>query len=521
MHKESSNIKHWADSTAEEILEQFPNEKTYTCAAGISPSGTVHFGNFREVITVDLVARALKSLGKNVRFIYSWDDYDRFRKTPKNIPKDMNEFIGLPYCYVPDPFSCHENYGEHFEMEFESSLGDVDVNPEFIRQNIQYRKCVYADSIKHALINREKIKNILDKYKSEPIDENWFPLQIYCEKCRKDSTHVVHYDENYSVEYECKCGHKNKIDFRKSGIVKLPWRADWPMRWNFENVAFEPGGKEHSTPGGSRTTGAEIVQDVWNRKPPVYKKYDFIILKSGGKMSGSQGNVVSLKEVLEYYEPEIVRWLFAGTRPDAEFFIAFDLGIIQTYEDFDRTEKVYYDKTHAKDEKDYLKEKRIYELSAIKIQDSMPIQPGFRHLTNLVQVFENDFEKLKEYYRHEIKTSFDLERLQRRASTVSKWLEKYAPEDFRFRIQQENKAVLDENEKKALRILAQRLKEKDYNEQSLFEEFYNICKEAGIDNKKFFSAAYRVLIAKEKGPKLATFIMQIGKERVLRLLEKV
>src|SRR3989338_6385658 len=125
MHQDSKpEINHWADSTADEVIKEFPDEETYTCAAGISPSGKVHFGNFREVMTVDLVVKALKDKGKKVRFIYSWDDYDRFRKTPKNIQKDLNEYIGTPYCFIPDPFDCHENYGEHFEQSFEESLKD-------------------------------------------------------------------------------------------------------------------------------------------------------------------------------------------------------------------------------------------------------------------------------------------------------------------------------------------------------------------------------------------------------------
>ena len=95
---------------------------------------------------------------------------------------------------------------------------------------------------------------------------------------------------------------KDTVDFRKKGIVKLPWRVDWPMRWNYEKVEFEPAGKEHSTPGGSRTTANIIVKEVWNREPPVHKMYDFIILKGqGGKMSGSLGNVITLREVLEIY----------------------------------------------------------------------------------------------------------------------------------------------------------------------------------------------------------------------------
>ena len=80
-------LLHWADQTAEKIIRERGGLDVYTCASGITPSGTVHVGNFREIISVDLVVRALRSRGKNVRFIYSWDDYDVFRKVPANMPK--------------------------------------------------------------------------------------------------------------------------------------------------------------------------------------------------------------------------------------------------------------------------------------------------------------------------------------------------------------------------------------------------------------------------------------------------
>ena len=196
----STEIKHWADQTAEQVVATFPERKQFTCAAGISPSGTVHFGNFREVITVDLVVRALKEMGRGVRFIYSWDDYDRLRKTPKNIPSDMSEYIGMPYCFIPDPYDCHENYAEHFERQFEYSLKDVGINPTFIRQNQKYRNCEYADDIKHALLSRDNIRAILDKYKTEQINEGWFPLTVYCEQCKRDFTKIISYDEFAQVE---------------------------------------------------------------------------------------------------------------------------------------------------------------------------------------------------------------------------------------------------------------------------------------------------------------------------------
>ena len=88
MAKQSKDALHWADATAKRIVRQRGERDRYVLAAGITPSGTVHFGNMREIITPELVARALRRAGYGVRFIYLWDDYDRFRKVPANLAGD-------------------------------------------------------------------------------------------------------------------------------------------------------------------------------------------------------------------------------------------------------------------------------------------------------------------------------------------------------------------------------------------------------------------------------------------------
>ena len=69
-NKKDPRLCHWADQVADRIIRERGDLDLYTCASGITPSGTVHIGNFREIITVDLVVKALRSRGKNVRFIY-------------------------------------------------------------------------------------------------------------------------------------------------------------------------------------------------------------------------------------------------------------------------------------------------------------------------------------------------------------------------------------------------------------------------------------------------------------------
>ena len=109
MSNENNNEKkdpllcHWADQMANQIIREKGDLESYTCASGITPSGTVHLGNFREIITVDLVVRALRDRGKKVRFIYSWDDYDVFRKVPANMPDPevLEKYLRYPITEVP------------------------------------------------------------------------------------------------------------------------------------------------------------------------------------------------------------------------------------------------------------------------------------------------------------------------------------------------------------------------------------------------------------------------------------
>jgi lysyl-tRNA synthetase class 1 len=81
-----TQARHWADVAADRIIREKGDREQYVCASGITPSGTVHIGNFREIISTELVVRSLRERGKKVRFIYSWDDFDVFRKVPSNMP---------------------------------------------------------------------------------------------------------------------------------------------------------------------------------------------------------------------------------------------------------------------------------------------------------------------------------------------------------------------------------------------------------------------------------------------------
>ena len=532
-NKRDPLLCHWADQMADTIIREKGDLDSYTCASGITPSGTVHLGNFREIITVDLVVRALRDRGKNVRFIYSWDDYDVFRKVPANMPDPeiLEKYLRFPITEVPDTTNRNENYARHHEVDIEQQLPRVGIAPEFLYQASRYRANRYAEGMKKAMQMRETIKECLNEYrddahKMKPEDVYW-PVAIFCGKCSKDTTNITGYDGEYGISYKCECGHEETADIRTFKGAKLGWRVDWPMRWNEEKVVFEPGGKDHISPGGSYDTAKLVSKKIYGWDAPVTMRYDFVNLKGvPGKMSSSKGKVIALPDALDVYQAEVLRYLFAGTRPNTEFAISFDMDVLKVYEDYDKTERIVYGVDKAKNEDQFNKEKRIYMLSQIdgKIPETMPYQITFRMLTTLLQTYSGDMDAV-------IKSLGDVkpeqeERLRRRMACAWFWIQNSAPscaEDFIFTIRNDgSKADLDETMSKAVsRVRDEVLPKLDTftQDKECQQAMYDIATDMGIDAKQLFTALYQAVVAKDQGPRLGGFFRIIGKERLEKILK--
>jgi lysyl-tRNA synthetase class 1 len=528
---ERGAVYHWADETAFRIIREKGDKDRYTCAAGITPSGTVHIGNFREIISAELVARALRGLGKEVRFIYSWDDYDVFRKVPLNMPKqeELARYLRFPITMAPDPGERDESYARHHEVDIENALPRMGIYPEFIYQAERYRASAYAEGIRKALEHRDTLKGILDKFRDDEhkIQGEWWPVSVFCDGCNRDDTVVEGWDGAWGLSWHCNsCGCRETSDLRTAKGVKLLWRVDWPMRWEYEKVDFEPAGKDHHSQGGSFDTAKFVCKDVYGWDAPVSFRYDFIGIKgSAGKMSSSSGKVITIEDLLRVYTPEVARYLFAGTRPNTEFTISFDLDVIKTYEDYDKTERIAWKAEAAKDEAAYRKERRIYELSQPgKMPETMPYQIPFRHLCNLVQIADGDIEHAIAAIREdgaELKDS-QIDALRGRCVCAKYWAEECAPDGFRFRLREAGeKAALSGAEALAVRDLREevvaRLETFD-NDKPCAEAIYKVGETHGLDGPALFRAAYQALIGKDQGPRLASFLRSIGKERLMGIL---
>src|SRR5262245_509912 len=130
--------KHWSRTVAEELIASRGQSTIFTCASGITPSGRVHVGNLRDVLTVWFVGQQLRRLGAQVRLLHSWDDFDRFRKVPQGIPESYKEFIGRPVSKVPDPQGAYPSFAARFAAEFEESIRELGIDVVFRSQTPMY-----------------------------------------------------------------------------------------------------------------------------------------------------------------------------------------------------------------------------------------------------------------------------------------------------------------------------------------------------------------------------------------------
>lgn len=518
---------YWADEIAEQVITKYPDVPVYTCASGISPSGVVHMGNLREVVTSWFVVKALRDKGKKVRFIFSWDNYDRFRKVPADEDKSLIASIGLPLDKVPDLSGCHISRAKHFEQPFIDALKELGIEVEHIFQAERYTRGDYVEGMITAIQKRKEIYDIIMSFKTQEasdIDrENYYPIEVYCSQCGKDDTKVLCASEDGAVlEYECKCGHKGTIDLRKEHHAKLIWKVDWPMRWKKEGVNFEPGGKDHSTEGGSAQVATVIVNKIFGGTAPVYRGYEFVGIKGmNGKMSSSKGNVLSPELMLKVYEPEIIMWMYTRFLPEKTIDISVDEEVLRVYHEFDRMYETY--KSGQGDEV----VNRIMEmaLSGHKNDDYEHCPVSAQNIAAFAPIVNFDLDLLVDLL-NKMGEKCTKEQIQNRFEKIKYWLENYSPESINKLLETKNTefySTLSEEEKSWVSRLAQEMESRDLTAEEMQSLLYDIPKINGEPDKtrqkRFFEIVYNLLLGKNKGPRLYLFLIAVNKDNILNLIK--
>ncbi|QPP07166.1 lysine--tRNA ligase [Streptomyces bathyalis] len=570
----------WVSRIADDVIAEAERRapgKPVVCASGLSPSGPIHLGNLREVMVPHLVADEIKRRGVACEHIISWDDYDRFRKVPagvEGVDASWDEHIGKPLTSVPaPPGSPHGSWGEHFKAAMADSLAELGVEYRGISQTEMYTSGAYREQILFAMRERERIDAVLDRYRtldkaasasggkkqkqSEPdaaeieAEEGsgaaaeddgsgagggaYYPYKPYCTACERDTTTVTAYDDaTTELTYTCgSCGHSETVLLREFDHGKLVWKVDWPMRWAYEGVIFEPSGVDHQSPGSSFVVGGQLVKEIFGAEQPIGPMYAFVGISGMAKMSSSKGGVPTPADALGIMEAPLLRWLYARRRPNQSFKVAFDQEIQRTYDEWDALErKIAAGTAQPADLAAHLRASS----TAAGPLPSTPRPLPYRTLASVVDVTAgNDQQTLR------ILSELDPERPVRsldevrpRLDRAQRWITTQVPAEQRTRVRDEPDTVLleslEDEQRESLRLLLDGL-EDHWSLEGLTQLVYGVPKvQAGIDpdakptpelkvaQRSFFALVYKLLVGSETGPRLPTLLLAVGSDRVRKLL---
>ncbi|MGW4072626.1 lysine--tRNA ligase [Streptomyces asiaticus] len=566
---ETDWVSRFADEVIAEAERRAPG-KPVVVASGLSPSGPIHLGNLREVMTPHLVADEIRRRGRECVHILSWDDYDRYRKVPAGIDPSWSEHIGKPLTSVPaPPGSPYPNWAEHFKAPMAEALREMGIEFHPISQTEMYTSGAYREQILHAMRHRREIDAVLDRYRTKdkpgakkpkqqqkPVDEaelaaaegsgaaaeddgsagaaGYYPYKPYCSVCDRDVTTVTSYDdESTELAYTCACGHGETVRLSEHNRGKLVWKVDWPMRWAYEGVVFEPSGVDHSSPGSSYVVGGQIVREVFGGEQPIGPMYAFVGISGMAKMSSSKGGVPTPADALEIMEAPLLRWLYARRRPNQSFKIAFDQEIQRTYDEWDALERKITEGTaQPADAAAYRRATR----TATGELPSTPRPLPYRTLASVVDITTGHDEQTLRILGeldpdNPVKS---LEETRPRLDKAERWITTQVPADQRTRVRDEpdteRLAALGDTERESLRLLLDGLDD-HWSLDGLTTLVYGVPKiQAGLSpeakptpelkvaQRSFFALLYTLLVGRDTGPRLPTLLLAVGADRVRKLL---
>ncbi|UDY23181.1 lysine--tRNA ligase [Nocardioides sp. Kera G14] len=548
----------WVTRAADDAIRHAGEGKPVTVASGASPSGPIHLGNLREFLTPHFVAEELRRRGVEVRHLHSWDDYDRYRKVPAGVPAEWVEHIGKPLTAVPDPWECHANWSDHFKAPLRDALAEMGVEMEEISQTERYQAGAYVDQVLHAIAHRDRIEDVLSRYRTKPVaaeseqeaealadsvtadeesagagDFARFPYKPYCRGCGKDTTTITAYDdETTDLAYTCdSCGESHVTNVRTQFEGKLVWKVDWPMRWAYEGVNFEPGGLDHSTPGSSYTVGKELVAEIFDGKAPSYVAYAFVGFAGRQKMSSSAGGVPIPADALKILEAPMVRWLYVRRQPKQAFNIDFGPEVVRLYDEWDSLTR----KAANPEKRDaaVLAWERASSTAAAGTLPTPAVVTPFRLLSSVADVTAGNVDVITSVVAgsgYSVTSADDLEPRLRRAMA---WMSEYVPAEDRTTVRLSPASRLQEltpQESEWISLLLEHLPE-TYTLEELTTVIYGVPKlargfaledqptdEVKADQKAFFALLYDLLVAAERGPRLPTLFLALGDGTVRNLL---
>ena len=508
----------WAYQEAEKVLAlvQKKGKTIATFECGFGPSGSPHIGTVAEMLRTRMVIEAFCDITRNlappgehpesyyqINWVLFADNLDSLRKVPNNVPnpKEMEQYLGIPVCDIPDPWGRDKSFAEHNIRDLHEALarfGYTLNDYSLFRASDMYRPMrsgqpgLFNDAIIDFAFKANEIKDIVTHDYKDERTASYCPF-LPISKNRKTQIDLYNWDIQ---EIDTNKGpipmvlyyhtEPNSTEMNTHPILnggcKLQWKADWPLRWYALDVDYEMHGKDLL---GSAQVGDRIMR-LMNREPPIHMMYELFLNEEGQKISKSDGSNDALQQWTDYTLAEVLMH-FLSLNPRKSRKLHFGI-IPQTTDAWlsDQGESV------------------------------SPI--SFSMLLNLVSITNTEDPDLIWDYIDGYSSGANKEQYPVLDLLIQKAINYYRD----YILPNKNYRDPTANEMDALNALASALGSVNIDEDEITKIVYDIGKQFYGENKdslrNFFQMIYEVLMGQTSGPRLPVFILLFGVNQFINLI---
>jgi len=521
---------HWADKIVQDIVAS-NKFKPYWVDDMKTPSGYSHVGSLMGPVIHSIIYRALKDQNVDANFTFVINDFDAADDLLPELKGKYEQYLGMPLKLFPSPDPNFKNLADMFADDFINSIRSLGVEAKILSSWDMYHQGKFDDVIKLGLDNAEKIQDIYKRVSgSDKKSVNQLPFQVICENCGKLGTTRVYAWDGKEVSYKCEpnmvtwaqgCGHEGKIS-PFGGNGKFPWKVDWPAHWKVIGVTIEGAGKDHASAGGSYDIAMEICKEVFQYDKPYRMPYEFILI-GGKKMSSSKGLGLKAHDLVKILPPELGRFLFASSdiKSQSNFDPMETMAIPDLFDKYDECWTAHDKNGDEKLARTYV----LSQINSVPEKEKGLFIPRFRDVANYLSqglLPEELTEKMAQIKNGKIDDS-EMKVLEERVKYAKIWLEKYAPQDFRFEMTNEIPGQIESltSQQKEYLSNIKKLFDQETNAEKLQVDLYLLAKELNIPTKDAFAAIYLSFIGKTHGPKAGMLLSNLGKEKVTKRIDEI
>ena len=524
----------WADRLIGEIQERFAEKiakgRLLIIRDEKTLSGRVHVGSLRGIVLHGVVAQVLMEKGVGNKFLFEFNDNDPMDGLPVNVDQaKYKPYMGKPLFMVPPHEPVARNYPLVFGKELEGVIQRLGLPIELYRLRPLYEQGKFNETIRLALDHAKEIRAIYKEVSGSNKGDDWFPLQVICEKCGKvGTTKVIGWDGKLAT-YRCEkamvkwaegCGNEGAID-PFDGRAKLPWKVEWAAKWKVVGVDIEGAGKDHSAAGGSRQIGARISEEIFKYPNPFDIPYEFLNI-GGKKMSSSKGLGASAKDVSDLLPATLLKLLMIRKLPNQPTdFNPEGTTIPNLFDEYDRLADHYFGRKQPV-EPDFARTFHLTQVDFPKKPKDL-WQMRFSLVSFLVQMPHLDLKKEAETVKGSALTKNEITALEERAFYTKQWLDQYAPDEAKYIILKEAPAglTLTDVQRSALKKAVDALAAVAWKGEEIHAALHAVKAEESLEPKAFFEPFYQLFLGRPSGPQLGWFLSTFPREEVMKRVQNV